>query len=375
MTFTATVAIASPGAGTPTGSVSFSDGTTSLGTAPLTGGKAVFSTSSLAVGSHNIKATYGGDANFLASPSNVTLLVGKAATTTTLASAANPAVFGQSVVFTATVAAAAGAATPTGSVQFMDGTTSLGSAPLAGGTATFGTTALAVASHRVTAVYAGDASSVASTSAPLTQTVNKAATTVSVTSARPNPSTFGQAVTLTATVAAVSPGAPGTPDLGAPTGSVTFVNAATHATLGTATLQGNTATISTALLAAGQHNITATYAGNANFNAGSSPATGLVQNVQQAATTTSLAAAASIASTVGQSVTFIASVAVAAPGAGTPTGSVSFVDANTNTTLGSIRSPTARPSSAPRRWPPASTASPRSSWAIPISSPARPAHG
>jgi hypothetical protein len=61
VTFMATVASSS---GTPTGTVSFLDGTTLLGAATLSGGAAAFTTSSLAAGTHTITAVYAGDANF-----------------------------------------------------------------------------------------------------------------------------------------------------------------------------------------------------------------------------------------------------------------------------------------------------------------------
>ncbi|MEU2711460.1 Ig-like domain-containing protein [Streptomyces sp. NPDC007205] len=63
---TATVASANPGAGTPTGSVTFSDGTTTLATVPLNGGRATFTTSKFQPGAHRITATYGGDPTFTA---------------------------------------------------------------------------------------------------------------------------------------------------------------------------------------------------------------------------------------------------------------------------------------------------------------------
>lgn len=64
VTFTATVAPVAPGAGTPTGTVNFTvDGGTPT-SAPLNNGQATFSTSSLAVGSHTIAASYAGDNNF-----------------------------------------------------------------------------------------------------------------------------------------------------------------------------------------------------------------------------------------------------------------------------------------------------------------------
>ncbi len=91
-------------------------------------------------------------------------------TTTTLISSSNPSVFGQSVTFTATVSGDAG--TPSGTVTFSDGSTSLGTAPLSGTTATFTTSSLAVsASHSITASYSGDTNFTSSTSATLLQTV------------------------------------------------------------------------------------------------------------------------------------------------------------------------------------------------------------
>ena len=71
MTFTATVTANSPGSGTPTGTVDFYDTTTNTDLTPggvaLSSGTATFSTTSLAAGSHTIKATYSGDTNFLTS--------------------------------------------------------------------------------------------------------------------------------------------------------------------------------------------------------------------------------------------------------------------------------------------------------------------
>ena len=60
-------------AGTPTGTVTFLDGSTPLGTGTLAGGVATYTTSSLAVGSHSITASYGGDSNFLAVSSSPSL--------------------------------------------------------------------------------------------------------------------------------------------------------------------------------------------------------------------------------------------------------------------------------------------------------------
>lgn len=56
---------------TPTGTVTFMDGSTELGTGTLAKGKASVSTSILSAGSHNITATYAGTANISGSTSSV----------------------------------------------------------------------------------------------------------------------------------------------------------------------------------------------------------------------------------------------------------------------------------------------------------------
>jgi autotransporter-associated beta strand protein len=70
--FTSTLNVTAPGGGTPTGSVSFKDGASVLGTGSLNGsGVATFSTSSLAHGNHVITAEYAGDGNFLGSTNSL----------------------------------------------------------------------------------------------------------------------------------------------------------------------------------------------------------------------------------------------------------------------------------------------------------------
>ena len=69
VTFTATAVAVLPGAGTPTGIVTFKDGTTTLGTGTLTAGSATFSTSTLTASTHSITAVYSGDTHFTTSTS------------------------------------------------------------------------------------------------------------------------------------------------------------------------------------------------------------------------------------------------------------------------------------------------------------------
>jgi hypothetical protein len=110
---------------------------------------------------------------------NFTLMVVKADTqTSAVTSSANPSILNQPITFTAHVFAKAPATgTPTGSVDFYDGTTKIGSATLNNsGTAAFTTSALAVGSHSISAVYAGDANYTGSNSAapPVIQRVGYA---------------------------------------------------------------------------------------------------------------------------------------------------------------------------------------------------------
>ena len=191
-----------------------------LGTAPVNAAGQATLAVSLGVGNHALTASFAGTGGFAGSTSAAAAVtVNRAATTVALASSVNPAVTGQAVTFTATVAAVApGAGTPTGTVTFKDGNVVLGTVAVgAGGTATFTTSFAAAGGHAITAVYSGDPNFVGSSQA-LTEQVNapttpKATTTALLASA--NPARVGQAVTFTATVRDPS----GT---GTPTGTVTF---------------------------------------------------------------------------------------------------------------------------------------------------------
>ena len=71
VTLTAVVAAVSPATGTPTGTVTFSDGANTLGTVALSDGQAVFSTMGFSLGLHVITAVYGGDGNFGSATSGI----------------------------------------------------------------------------------------------------------------------------------------------------------------------------------------------------------------------------------------------------------------------------------------------------------------
>ena len=326
VTLTATIAVTSPGGGTPAGVVTFTDGSATLGTASLNAsGVATLTVSSLAVGSHSVAASYAGNANYAGSATSArSVTVARAGTTATLTSSANPATSGQAVTFTATIAAnAPGAGTPTGSVQFrIDGADFGGPVALIRLGDEPRHQRLAAGNHTITAVYSGDGNFVATTSPALTQTVNgtsstpTATTTAIATSA--SPSVFGQSVTFTATVSSSGGDTP--------SGTVTFTDGSN--TLGSAAVDATGhAVLTTSALSIGSHGIIATYSGDASF-AGSTSAS-IPQTVNRAATTTAIASSANPV-TAGQPVSFTATIAVVSPGAGAPSGSVQFVIDGTN---------------------------------------------
>jgi hypothetical protein len=249
-----------------TGTVDFMDTNpavpVSLGSAQLGGSptSATLSTSSLDAGYYLVVADYGGDASHEGSVSNASgLNVNPADTTTGLAASPSTTRFGQQVTFTATVS---GPGTLGGSVQFMDGSTSLGSpVTLSAGQAALDISTLAAGTHDITAEYVPDANHNASTSGALEYVVSKADTDLGLTTSG-SPSQFGQPVTFTATPAVVPPGA------GTPSGSVQFKSDGLN--LGQPQpISNGSAALTLSALGGGTHTITAEYAGDDNFNGSS----------------------------------------------------------------------------------------------------------
>ena len=160
--------------------------------------------------------------------------------------------------------------------------------------------------------------------------IEKAGTTLALIAA-PAAAVKGQPVAFTATVGITSVGATN------PGGTVDFKD-------GTATIAGcaglpvnaatNTATCTTSALTVGSHSVTAAYSGDTNFN-GSSTAAAAASTVNRAATATTVSTPASTSIT-GRSVTFTAAIAVTAPGAGSPAGTVTFLDGATSLGTGQL---------------------------------------
>jgi len=324
--FTATV---SPS--TAAGSVQFMDGTNTLGS-PVTvssGTATSAATTTLSTATHSITAVFTPTTAtaFSASTSDALSYVvnaagaGPTATSTTVtANPASPTTAGTSVTFTATVSPS----TAAGSVQFMDGTNTLGSpVTVSGGTATSAaTTTLSTATHSITAVFTPTNASAfgPSTSTALSYVVNAAGTpvttTTAVTASVASPTTTGTSVTFTATVA------PNTA-----VGTVQFMNGT--ATMGSpVAVSSGTATYTTSFGAAATYSITAVFTPTSAtaFVASTSPA---INYVVTGATVTSTALAVSPATTAaaGASVQLTATVTPSSA-----VGTVTFYDGST--TLG-----------------------------------------
>jgi subtilase family serine protease len=239
-----TATIAASVSGTPTGTVTFWNGATNLGTGTLSGGVATLTTTTLPAGLLTLQVSYPATGNFLATNSAPYDETVNEKTSTTVTSSLNPAAFGQSVTFTATVAPSS-SGTPTGSVSFYAGTGLLDTVTLnSSGMATFTLSSFVPGTYSITAVYSGDSTYLTSTSTALSEKINKATQTITFTTIPNTPLSAG---TVTANATASS---------GLP---VSFESTTTSI----CSVSGNTVT----LIAPGACKIEATQAGNTDYSA------------------------------------------------------------------------------------------------------------
>ena len=216
---TLTATVSTTGGGSPTGTVTFSDGSVTLGTAGLAASgtdtsKATYSTT-FPQGTHNVVATYGFSYPFKNSPSNTVVITSGSnastshATTVNNTTSSSTVAAGQAVQLTASVSdAVTNTAVTSGSVQFKDNGIAVGS-PVAvdrnSGVATLNWAGFAAGSHSITAAYLGVANTYDDSGPSLsaTITVNAASSpdTTSVTlAASPATVQTGGSISLTATV-------------------------------------------------------------------------------------------------------------------------------------------------------------------------------
>ncbi len=290
------------GVGTPSASVTVTPSGIS-GATPLTqlltgsGGSAsgTFTFTSKQAGTISLQAMCTpSDASFTCySPQTASVNVPQATPGVSLSVVPAAPTAGTPVTLTAAVSGVAGIG-PTGSVQFFDGTNSLGfgSAP----SATYTTALLPGQTHSLTAVYLGDSNYLKVTSAAVSTAVGLAATTTTI-----NPSataaSYGQAITLNITV-----GSTATVNGTLPTGTLTFTGAGS---VTSAPVSGGAANVSLNSLPAGNYTITTRYSGDANYAASTGNTVVLTVSQSTASLSTSIS---STSFTTGSTSTLTATV-------------------------------------------------------------------
>lgn len=256
VTFTAIVTITN-GVGTPTGSITFYDGITVLGVIATSTGSASFTTATLTPGTHSISASYSGDGNNPAAASSTLLqqITEMAAGITLTAGSPTTIQTGGQVTVNAVVTpvSTSSAPSPTGTVTFFSGPSSLGTATLdATGHASLAPAFPVAGTFSITATYQGDSNYAPAVSGAIVVTVvNPAAPTVTSLTVTPNPGVQGGIETLSAHVAS------------ADVGSVSFYEGGTL--LGTSAVSSAGDASLQQSFAPGIHTLTAQYLGATQF--------------------------------------------------------------------------------------------------------------
>ncbi|MDB5801460.1 MAG: repeat protein [Rhodocyclales bacterium] len=238
----------------PTGSVTFYDNGTAIGTIPLAGATASLSGYIITAGAHSFTATYSGNPkNTVSTSAAAALSVSQAAPSLALSAAPASIHKGEALSISATLA---GAYNPTGSVSFTGNGAPLASTPVSGGVATLSTSGVPVGTLVLSANYSGDANNSAATAtATVTINVLKAISSTALAASPPGTAIKGRPVSFTATVTGYTP-----------TGSVVFKvdGIAQGAPIA---LSSGTATFTTSSLTPGNHTLTAEYSGDSQNEA------------------------------------------------------------------------------------------------------------
>ncbi|MGA8937962.1 MAG: Ig-like domain repeat protein [Acidobacteriaceae bacterium] len=232
--------------------------------------------------------------------------------TETLQSSANPSTLGQTVTFTAQLSSTSGV--PTGTVQFADGVTILGTQTISStGASTFSTGLLAVGSHTITATYQPTGTLSATSASLMQQVTDPNATTTTLTC---NPSTLSVNTDslFSATVTSAS---------GTPTGSITFTDNGTL--LSQPTLTNGAATYNFPARQSGTQTIVATYVPAGSLSASSASCVVTVNGITTVAT---LNVAPTVAAA-GTPVTLTANVSADSSSRGYPSGDITFYNGTT----------------------------------------------
>ena len=252
--FTLTATVTSP-FGVPTGSVTFFDGSVSLGSVVLNSGAAAMTLSRLTPGTHTFTAVYDGEGQFLGSASApLSHDVKKGHATVSLASSGT-LVYGNSITFTVgaqPVAPAPADIAPTGSITVSADGVPIATVPLVNGAGTYAASLLPAGTHAITASWGGDANYESADATPASLTVAKAPTVITIPSGAPTAA--GDSVVFT--VAVTGNGIPADGTIAVAEGG----NA-----LASQPLSAGNAVVSIAHLPAGDHVLSVAYPGSANF--------------------------------------------------------------------------------------------------------------
>lgn len=272
VTYTASVTDAtSNSTGTPTGTVTFTVGSTQVCPPAAVGadGHASCSSNTAPTGSNQtVTGAYSGDSNFGLSSGTTTLNVGANLHPTTTSVIVNQSsTYGQTQTYSATVTSTS-PGTPSGSVTFTVGSTTLCVGTLNSGLASCTAHNAPVGSDTITGQYSGDSQFAGGSPGTATQNVSKANSATTVTASPASPAQ-GQSVTYTAKVTDASPSSSGTP-----TGSVPLTINSTALCTAILNPSNGTGSCTASNAPAGTDTVTGTYAGDANFN-GSTGATQL----------------------------------------------------------------------------------------------------
>ncbi len=329
VTLTATVTSQTPGLVTPTGTVTFMDGATQLGGGPaiINGlGTATIPVTFATSGVHNLTAIYSGDSIFaVATSSQVPVTANKVGSNTTLTSSPNsPALVGQAVTFTATVTSqltdVTPYPTPTGTVTFRDGATTLGTSNLNNaGLATFTTSTLSSTSHTISAVYNANATYNTSTSANQTYVINGVAVTVTLTK-NDNNITLGEQVDFVVSVDRTGGGTDPT------SGSVTLYDNGVQIGFDNNIGSNHTSNFNSLTFGIGAHSIVAVYSGAVSNGVTYAPgqSTPAMTFTVSGYTTDLQLVTSKNPAGFGEAITFTATINETSPG--TPTGTITFLD-------------------------------------------------
>lgn len=279
------------GTGTPTGTVAFLTDSKlpdaiGAGTVTLTNGSYSGTIASLPGGSYNVSARYAGDSSFATSTStssNITVAPAASSVNLTItgydpitlnAITGTTLPYGSIVTGTVALGGVSGQIAPAGTVSFYSGSAKLADvASAADGTLSYSAAGYALGTYSWTTAYAGNSNYNASTSSPVSFAVGQATTTLKLV-ANTSYVVGSNTGTLTAIVTDDSL-------LANPTGSITFnvngkaagtVAVAAYTDLSTKASEAKaTFTADSSMLTAGVNTITATFSGDANYTASSSP--------------------------------------------------------------------------------------------------------